>query len=299
MSGVDNGMEIEEKIEAEMTTVTERDEGKSIEEGKTKLPLWKLFATKLPAEMRMKIHGYVFVVGKLFPYQKHSSLPYDEDHKKYEVPEMGWMAALALMDKKLLDEGTQPKTLRTSNRHQMTTLKTEAEAVLFGENTLVMNAGNYFEFFTVPDGLRNRHRHRYVESIQIDVWDCLEEEFYREVVNDINSEDLPSAAERLEAIHWQARDLLVDHIWEEAFAVLGALPRLRYLEVRLDKAACHHGCCRLAVVLVKECLRFEVLKNIEEVVLSGMRDEEEKDTLQEIMRTRMQPCTRVTVAYAL
>ena len=144
----------------------------NIEEGKTKLPLWKLFATKLPAEMRMKIHGYVFVVGKLFPYHKHSSLPYGEDNKKYEVPEMGWMAALALMDKKLLDEGTQLKTLRTSNRHRMTTLNTEAETVLFGEDTLVMNAGNYFEFFIVPDGLRSRHRHRYVESIQIDVSIC-------------------------------------------------------------------------------------------------------------------------------
>ncbi|MCJ1248934.1 hypothetical protein MMC30_006155 [Trapelia coarctata] len=116
LSGLSGGMEAHDatKAQTEATGVIEAGENNKAEDSQvqstaaeeSKLPLWKLFATAFRTGLRLKFHIYVFLVGKLFAYEKHHRLPKDKDGDRYKVPELGWIAALASMDKELGKENT-------------------------------------------------------------------------------------------------------------------------------------------------------------------------------------------------
>lgn len=255
----------------------------------TEVPLWKLFATRLPPELRIKVHGYVLVVGKLFPGKQHRFLPRDENGDKYQVPDMGWMVALASMDKELMKEGTYLERQNDHGGVVETHLKGEAEEVLYGKNTIIIDGDNYLDFLGeyTHSSCDPWQRNRYIKSLQVRIWDRLDDVYYRDIVARMEPDEPCSPEDRLDFIHDETTDMLVNLVWKEAFDFIDGLPLLQCLKLKLDNAYCPIGCCRFAEKLVKEYLRFESKKNLQEVVLLGAKDNKENETLRDIMRMQV------------
>jgi len=279
---------MEKKIQTMDAMEVEETVG-GIEAAETMVPLWRLFATRLPPELRIKVHEYVLVVGKLFPGERHRFLPRDEDGNRYQVPDMGWVVALASMDKQLMKEGTHLERQNDHGGVVETYLKAEAEEVLYGKNTIIVDGDSYLDFLgdNESSSYEPRQRNRYIKSIQVSIWDRLEDVYYREIVDRMKPDEPSSPEDRLDFIHNESSDMLVNVMWKEAFDFIDNLPLLKSLKLNLNCAYCHIGCCRLANQLVKEHLRFERKESLQEVVLLGAADDKEKETLREIMRTQV------------
>lgn len=84
----------------------------------------------LPYEVRVQIHEYVLIVGKIFPYQ--NGIPVDKNGIVYEVPSYGWILAMARLGPNC---------------------RKEAEEVLWSKNLVVFNGYTMRRFFSALDQL--------------------------------------------------------------------------------------------------------------------------------------------------
>ena len=84
----------------------------------------------LPYEIRVQIHEYVLIVGKIFPYQ--NGIPVDNNGIVYELPSYGWILAMARLGPNY---------------------RKEAEEVLWSKNLVVFNGYTMRRFFSSLDHL--------------------------------------------------------------------------------------------------------------------------------------------------
>jgi len=264
-------------------------------------PLWRRFA-ELPPLIQFMVHKNVFNVGKLFPWRhQHGEYfnPKDSSGTPYQRPNMAWMDAIVLMDKQRYEEKLTIKQLEkypffNYDKWASRTLKEEAERALYGGNIIITNEKYHEYFFGDEHGGTDHYpeyppwpRNDYIRSIQVSVTDDLDRDMYNRIARRHRYKAYPAEAERFAAIHEDTADNQWEGPWFEMFDNLFSLGQLRFIEVNLDQANCYHGCCRRAVEIVTELIEFEYTPLIEEVVVSGTRDDAERAELQEIILGRL------------
>ncbi|MCJ1410162.1 hypothetical protein MMC19_004247 [Ptychographa xylographoides] len=238
-------------------------------------PLWKRLAA-LPAELRLKIHKNVLVVGKLFPGGQTILSPKEEI---FEVPEVGWLMLLHRMDVRLVTEGFELDI----------NFLEEAQSVLFGLNTVVLHESNISPFLLQrrfggypADGSKLYvGRNKFVRSVEVDLTESNSTLSYQHRVDPIINKawkfypEEEMQTERLEYIHDLAEDLLIVEHWGPVFTMIRQL-KLDSLVIDVSNCLCYHGCCRLIEFIAAEQMRF-VIQVPKQLVLRGaMKDEQEK-----------------------
>lgn len=276
----------------EMTATIEGAQGGKMEEvqeqsnaaGAKQRPLWKLFATVLPPELRLEIHKHVLIVGHLFPYRKTHFLPSTRDGLRFRHPPLGWIHALASMDKKIKEQGIKAVGQDEQGGSAMAHLRSEAEGILYGSNTIVLDGDSCVRFLEDAClSLNPWDRCKSIKSIQLNIWDRLSDQQYRDIVRSTQPKNGLGGWQRTKQNHDLAMQQLVDGLWKKAFECIRPLPQLRSLVVHLRHAACHHGCCRLAKDLVTKHLHFEASEALQELSLVGVLDRREKRVLGRII----------------